>query len=59
MLLQVQWLTGVYLFGASQQMGIGQLWFPRLELHFVYNMVVFLPTVIAVTLYFRSFKQRA
>ncbi|HRW07861.1 MAG TPA: hypothetical protein P5121_22320 [Caldilineaceae bacterium] len=57
LLLQVQWLTGYYLFGASQQMGIGQLWFPRLELHFMYNLVVFLPTVIAVVLYFRAFKQ--
>ncbi|MEZ4732405.1 MAG: hypothetical protein R3E79_35280 [Caldilineaceae bacterium] len=57
LLLQVQWLTGLYLFGASQQMGIGQLWFPRLELHFMYNLIVFLPTIIAVILYFRRFQQ--
>lgn len=58
LLLQVQWLTGLYLFGASQQMGIGQLWLPRLELHFLYNMVVFLPTIIAAVLYFRAVNQK-
>lgn len=59
LLLQLQWLTGIYLFGASQQMGIGQLLLPRLELHFLYNLVVFLPTVVAFVLYFRSFQERA
>lgn len=54
MLLQVQWLTGIYLFGAAQQMGIGQLWFPRAELHLLYNVAVFLPTMIATMLYLRS-----
>lgn len=58
LLLQVQWLTGVYLFGASQQMGIGQLWFPRLELHFAYNLMVFVPTLVASVLYFRAFRRQ-
>jgi hypothetical protein len=47
-LLQVQWLTGVYLFGATQQISIGQLWFPRPELHFAYNLIVFVPMVIGM-----------
>ena len=51
-LLQVQWLTGVYLFGAAQQISIGQLWFPRPELHFVYNLIVFVPLVIAMIHHF-------
>ncbi len=51
-LLQVQWLTGKYLFGASQQMGIGQLWFPRVELHFMYNLIVFVPLVVAMIVHF-------
>lgn len=52
-LLQLQWLTGVYLFGASKQIGIGELWFPRVELHFVYNLIVFVPMVLAMSVYFR------
>lgn len=52
-LLQVQWLTGVYIFGASKQISIGELWFPRPELHFVYNLLVFAPLVIGMYLYFR------
>ena len=51
-LLQVQWLTGFYLFGASKQMGIGELWFPRVELHFTYNLIVFVPLVIGMFIYF-------
>jgi hypothetical protein len=53
-LLQVQWLTGNYLFGAPQQISIGQLWFPRPELHFAYNLLVFTPMMVAVVLYMRS-----
>lgn len=52
LLLQVQWLTDFYLFGATQQMSIGQLLLPRAELHFIYNFVVFVPTIIGVVLYF-------
>jgi hypothetical protein len=51
-LLQVQWLTGMYLFGAAQQISIGQLWFPRVELHFAYNLIVFIPMVIGMIDYF-------
>jgi hypothetical protein len=52
-LLQAQWLTGVYLFGAAKQMGIGELWFPRPELHFVYNLIVFVPLLLGMIEYFR------
>jgi hypothetical protein len=50
-LLQIQWLTGYYLFGASEQIGIGQLWLPRVELHFLYNLIVFIPMVIGMVYY--------
>lgn len=52
-LLQAQWLTGFYLFGAAKQTGIGELWFPRPELHFVYNLIVFAPLVLGMLVYFR------
>ena len=50
-LLMGQYLTGYYLFGAPQQISILQLWFPRPELHFFYNLIVFVPMVIAVHKY--------
>lgn len=53
-LLQVQWLTGVYLFNQPQQTSIGQLFIARLELHFIYNMLVVVPTLIAVYFYLRD-----
>lgn len=53
-LLQVQWLTGIYLFGAATQISIGQLWIPRVELHFLYNLIVFIPMVVAIYYYYRQ-----
>ena len=50
-LLMGQYLTGHFLFGAPHQISILQLWFPRAELHFVYNLLVFIPMVIAVHYY--------
>lgn len=50
--LQVQYLTGWYLFNAVKQRSLLELFFPRLELHFVYNLLVIVPTFIAVWLYF-------
>lgn len=50
-LLQVQYLTGYYLFHAIKQQSILELFFPRIELHFVYNLLSFMPTLIAVLLY--------
>jgi hypothetical protein len=52
-LLMGQYLTGYYLFGAPHQISILQLWFPRAELHFVYNLLVFIPMVIAVHEYIK------
>lgn len=52
-LLQVQWMTGFYLFGAANQISIGQLWFPRPELHFVYNLIVFVPLMLGMIYRFR------
>ena len=51
LLLFGQWLTGVYLFGAMEPMSVGQLWVRRPELHFGYNLLVFVPMMIAVWLH--------
>ena len=51
-LLQVQYLTGQYLFGALHQKSLLEFLFPRAELHFTYNLLAFTPTLIAVCLYF-------
>jgi hypothetical protein len=50
-LLMGQVVTGYYLFGAAHQISILQIWFPRPELHFIYNLIVFVPMVIAVHSY--------
>jgi hypothetical protein len=50
-LLQLQWLTGYYLFGHTTQTSILQLWFPRVELHFMYNLLVFMPLMIGFYYY--------
>lgn len=47
-LLQAQWLTKVYLFGAAKQTSIGELLVPRIELHFIYVTLVLIPTVAAL-----------
>jgi len=40
--------TGHYWFGGSVPTSIGQIWFPRIELHLFYNMIVFIPMVGAM-----------
>jgi hypothetical protein len=50
-LLMGQYLTGYFFFGAAMQTSILQYWFPRAELHFAYNLLVFIPMVIAVHYY--------
>ena len=52
-LLISQYVSGRFLFGAARQISIGQLWFPRAELHFFYNLFVFVPMVIAVHYYLK------
>lgn len=51
-LLQVQFLTGVYLFNAIKQRSVLEFFFPRIELHFTYNLLVFVPTFVALWFYF-------
>ena len=55
-LLQVQVLSGRYLFGADHQTSLLETVFPRLQLHLAYNIVVLIPTLIAVALYLRSLR---
>jgi hypothetical protein len=47
-LLQLQALTGTYLFARPVPTSIVQLWVPRVELHLLYNTIVFIPMVIAM-----------
>lgn len=47
-LLQLQALTGHFLFGAPTPTSVVQLWVPRVELHLFYNAIVFAPMVIAM-----------
>lgn len=52
-LLMGQYLTGYYIFGRVKQTSLLELFFPREELHFFYNLIVFVPMVIAVHYYLR------
>lgn len=47
-LLQIQAITGHNLFGKPVPTSIIQLWIPRLELHLVYNTIVFVPMMVAM-----------
>jgi len=47
-LLQGQAILGQNLFGSPVPMSIAQLVIPRVELHFFYNTIVFIPMVIAM-----------
>jgi hypothetical protein len=51
--IQVQYVTGIYLYGAVKQMSILERFAPRIELHFAYNIAVFVPTLIAFVIYLR------
>lgn len=51
-LLQYQYITKHFFFKATVQTGIGQLLIPRVELHFLYNLLVFIPLVLAYYYYF-------
>lgn len=50
-LLQGQALAGHNLFGAPMPMSIAQFVIPRLELHLIYNTIVFVPMVVAMYLH--------
>lgn len=47
-LLQGQAIAGQNLFGSPVPVSIAQLWIPRVELHLLYNTIVFIPMVIAM-----------
>jgi hypothetical protein len=47
-LLQWQALSGHNLFGSPVPTSIAQLWIPRVELHLIYNTLVFIPMVVAM-----------
>jgi hypothetical protein len=47
LILLVQAIVGVNLFNFPKPISIGQLWFPRLELHFAYNLMVLIPMILA------------
>jgi len=47
-LLQGQAVAGHNLFGTPVPTSIVQLWIPRVELHLIYNSLVFLPMVVAM-----------
>ena len=53
-LLQMQWLTGHFLFEKARQTSIGELLLPRVELHFIYVSVVTMFTVLALIWHFRT-----
>ena len=50
-ILQLQWLTGWYWFGANKQTSLLENFIPRIELHFMYNSIVTIPIVIAVCIH--------
>ena len=50
LLLLIQSTSQVNFFGKSIPTSIGQLWFPRIELHFFYNFLVGIPMMIALHL---------
>lgn len=48
LLLLVQSISHVYFFDKTVPTSIGQLWFPRIELHMFYNLLVGIPMIIAL-----------
>lgn len=52
-LLQWQAISGQNLFGSPVPTSIAQLWIPRVELHLIYNSIVFIPMMVAM--YFHMF----
>ena len=48
LILFIQANTHHYWFGGTVPTSIGQIWFPRIELHLFYNTVVFIPMVVAM-----------
>ena len=53
-LLQLQAITGQNLFGSPVPASIVQQWVPRPELHLLYNLIVFVPMIVAMWLHTRA-----
>ncbi len=47
-LLQAQAIAGQNLFHSPVPLSVAQLWIPRVELHLIYNTIVFVPMAIAM-----------
>lgn len=47
-LLQAQAIAGHNLWGSPVPISVAQLWIPRVELHLLYNSLVFVPMVVAM-----------
>jgi hypothetical protein len=47
-LLQGQVIAGSNLFNRPVPTSIAQLWIPRVELHLIYNTIVFVPMLVAM-----------
>lgn len=56
--LIVQLATGVFFYGALKQMSVMERLVPRIELHFAYNLLVYVPTAIAVLLYLSARRRK-
>jgi hypothetical protein len=54
-LLMYQYITKDYFFGGTVPTAIGQIWFPRLELHFFYNLVI--SVFISIFIYYHTKKR--
>jgi hypothetical protein len=55
-LLQAQAIAGQNLFSSPVPVSVAQLWIPRVELHLIYNTLVFIPMVIGM--YYHMFPPR-
>ena len=56
LLLQGQAIVGANLLGRPVPTSLAQLWIPRVELHLLYNTIVFVPMVVAM--YYHLFPTR-
>jgi len=56
LLLQGQAIVGANLLGRPVPVSLAQLWIPRVELHLIYNTIVFVPMLIAM--YYHLFPTR-
>ncbi|MQA98326.1 MAG: hypothetical protein GEV11_28385 [Streptosporangiales bacterium] len=54
LILLVQWWAGVNLAGRPVPTSVIQLVLPRVELHLIYNMIVLIPLLVAVSLHWFS-----